>query len=398
MNRTRPRVGWVLGVIFAGAAMASLWLAGTVTTRGAAPAAAAQGMLRATTIDVPVIASLDDTAIKLDTVPANLNTEPLQRFGRSAVPYVDAWRFQMVAIPQSATIVSATLRLVPAGWQTGVPIVVLVRGEAADNAANFANTQPLAHLRPHTAANVVWTLTYTPTAPFLSPDLAPVLQEIVNRPGWNSGQALTLMAISNSGTRAYLDLFSYDFQPAKAARLSVSYLPGGGTQTPTPQVTTTPSPTPTATATPGLNLGQALPLECWQRVSGSNTGFLSQIDHYGCRPDWLESGPERVYSLGLLAGEPLIAELTNVSPAADLDLFLLTSALPDTCQAYGDSSLSYTASSTGVVYLVVDGYDGSVGSFDLLARCPARPTPSPTPLSSVTPLPAVRTHLPFVSR
>ncbi len=385
-------------MILSAAVLASLWMAGVVAARSPAPDAAAPPVPLATVISLPVSASLDDTAIRLDVIPANLNTDPLQRFGRSVVPYVDAWRFQNVPIPQGATIVSATLRLVPAGWQTGVPIPVLIRGEAADNAANFASNQPLAHLRPYTVASVTWSLTYTPTAPFFTPDLAPVLQEIVSRPGWSSGQALVLHATSIGGTRAYLDLESYDFQPDAAAQLSLSYQLTTGTPTATPLVTATPSPTPTPTATPGLNLGQALPIECWQRVSGSNAGLISQIDRYPCRPDWLESGPERVYAMGLLAGEPLVAELMNLPPTADLDLFLLTGALPQTCQAYGDNSLTYTASSTGVVYLVVDGYNGAVAPFELLARCPARPTPSPTPISTTLPPPTPRAHLPFVHR
>lgn len=398
MNHGRVQTGWILWASFIVTALASLWVTGAVAARSPGPPAAAPGMPLATVVSLPVSASLDDTAIRLDVVPANLNTDPLQRFGRSVVPYVDAWRFQNVPVPQGATIISATLRLVPAGWQTGVPVPVILRGQAADDAANFADNQPLAHLRPHTVAGVTWSLTYTPTAPFFSPDLAPVLQEIVNRPGWNSGQALVLLATSIGTTRAYLDLESYDFQPDTAAQLSLSYQLTSGTPTPTPRVTATPSPTPTATATPGLNLGQALPLECWQPVSGSNAGLLSQIDHYACRPDWLESGPERVYAIGLLVGEPLVAELMNVAPDADLDLFLLTGALPQTCQAYGDTSLAYTASSTGVIYLVVDGYEGAVGSFELLARCPARPTPSPTPFATISPQLTPRAHLPYVRR
>lgn len=392
------RAAGIVWAMVAVAALVGLWRTGVVAARSPGPAVGAPGSPLVAVIDLPVSASLDDTAIRLDVTPVNLNADPLQRFGRSLVPYVDAWRFQNVTIPRGATIISATLRLTPAGWQTGVPIPVVLRGEAADHAANFADNQPLAHLRPYTTANVAWSLAYTPTAPFLTPNLAPVLQEIIGRPGWNSGQALALLATSVGASRAYVDLKSYDFGSEAAARLSISYQVASGTPTATPPVTATPSPTPTATATPGLNLGQALPLECWQPVSSTNSGPLSQIDRYACRPDWLESGPERVFALGLLAGEPLVAELVNLPPNADLDLFLLTGALPQTCQAYGDSGLSYTASSTGVVYLVVDGYNGAVAPFDLLARCPDRPVPTPTPRATGTPQPPPRQYLPFAPR
>ncbi|QLQ05307.1 MAG: hypothetical protein HZY76_03815 [Anaerolineae bacterium] len=63
------------------------------------PSGRRTGVALVAVIDLPVSASLDDTAIRLDVTPVNLNADPLQRFGRSLVPYVDAWRFQNVTIP-----------------------------------------------------------------------------------------------------------------------------------------------------------------------------------------------------------------------------------------------------------------------------------------------------------
>ncbi|MGB4980105.1 MAG: hypothetical protein WBR35_25475, partial [Anaerolineae bacterium] len=174
------------------------------------------------------------------------------------------------------------------------------------------------------------------------------------------------------------------------------------TVTPTPTATITPTATPTATpsatatptATPGLDLSLATPIECWQQVSDANLGAASQISQYACRPDWLESGPERVYALSLDAGEPLQLELTYPPQGPDLDIFLLSGALPSMCQAYGDRFLSHTANSAGLYYLVVDGYQGAIGSFELNVACPARPTPTPV----ATPTPGVRGFLPWVMR
>ncbi|MFZ1405161.1 MAG: hypothetical protein WAW03_18870, partial [Anaerolineae bacterium] len=168
---------------------------------------------QATVVNMEVSAFLDDTAVKVDSTPANLNSDILQRFGRSVVNYVDGWRFQNVAIPPGVIIVSATLSLNPALWQTGIPIPVSLVGEASDDAADFDHAQTLAHLRPRTNAHVDWALVYTPTTTFMSPDLAPVLQEIIARPGWGSGQALVLLAVSSGNNSAYLDLFTFDFRP-----------------------------------------------------------------------------------------------------------------------------------------------------------------------------------------
>ena len=390
---------------------------------------------QATVVNAAVSAFLDDTAVKVDATPVNLNSDILQRFGRSVVNYVDGWRFQDVVIPPGVIIVSATLSLNPALWQTGIPIPVSLVAEASDNATDFDHSQPLAHLRPRTAAHVDWALVYTPTTAFMSPDLAPVLQEIINRPGWRSGQSLVLLAVSTGNNSAYLDLFTYDFRPDQAAQLSVAYRPAVGADTPTPTITPTPTftPTPTRTptrtptpsprpptatstptathtptatptatptttpsptATPGLDLSLATPIACWQQVSDANLGAASQINQYACRPDWLESGPERIYALSLAAGEPVQLELIYPPQGPDLDIFLLSGALPSMCQAYGDRFLSHTTNTAGLYYLVVDGYQGAIGSFELNVACPDRPTPTPV----ATPTPGVRGFLPWLPR
>lgn len=62
------------------------------------------------------------------------------------------------------------------------------------------------------------------------------------------------------------------------------------------------------------------------------------------------------------------------------------------CLAYGDRYLNYTTNSAGLYYLVVDGYQGAIGSFDLHISCPARPTPTP----AATPTPSLRGFLPWL--
>ena len=108
----------------------------------------------------------------------------------------------------------------------------------------------------------------------------------------------------------------------------------------------------------------------------------------------METGPERVYALSLDANEPVMVELIYPPQGPDLDIFLLSGALPSMCLAYGDRYLNYTTNSAGVYYLVVDGYQGAIGSFDLHVACPARPTP--TPVS--TPTPSIRGFLPWMPR
>ncbi len=58
-------------------------------------------------------------------------------------------------------------------------------------------------------------------ATYLSPDLSPIVHEIVNREGWSSGNALAFV-ITGTGRRT---ADAYDGDPALAPRLHITYRP-----------------------------------------------------------------------------------------------------------------------------------------------------------------------------
>jgi hypothetical protein len=155
------------------------------------------------------------------------------------------------------------------------------------------------------------------------------------------------------------------------------------TATPTPTRTSTPSPTLTATPLPLINIGAAEAIACNQPVTGVNQGAPANVSSYGCVPWWPETGAEKVYRLTLDRATGVDAVLADTT--ADLDLFLLTGASPASCVAYGDTGLSANAVAPGTVYVVVDGFDGAAGSFQLTVWCPLIPTPGPTRTPTVTP-------------
>lgn len=101
-------------------------------------------------------------------------------------------RFQNVTIPKGATINSAVLHLY-AHEDEADPANITVYGEKIDNSPAFTETEELDD-RTYTTASVSWDITETWTMwePYSSPDLKPIIQEIVNRSGWASGNALTL--------------------------------------------------------------------------------------------------------------------------------------------------------------------------------------------------------------
>jgi hypothetical protein len=159
------------------------------------------------------------------------------------------------------------------------------------------------------------------------------------------------------------------------------------TVTATPVATATSSPT--ATPEPILDISNAQRLTCGGVYSGETFSNVNNVGSYGCRPYWDESGPEAVYRLELEASQPVTVTLLNAS--ADLDLFLLRFAFPESCLAAGDNYLTYQGQ-PGVYFLSVDGYKGAAGSYFFRVDCPADPqatatptfTPSPTPTATAT--------------
>jgi hypothetical protein len=141
-------------------------------------------------------------------------------------------RFTNLAIPAGATITSAYIQ-----FQTNevgsVATSLQIRGLASDDAAAFTTTANDLSSRPTTSSLVnwqppSWTLVNEAGLAQRTPDLAVVLQEIVNRSGWQAGNDIAF-AISGSGTRT---AYSFDSNPAKAPLLHVEYTLAGGNTAP----------------------------------------------------------------------------------------------------------------------------------------------------------------------
>jgi type IV pilus assembly protein PilY1 len=54
-------------------------------------------------------------------------------------------------------------------------------------------------------------------------DLSPVIQEMVNRPGWQSGNTLALIVKGTGAAYGRKLISSYDGDPAHAPRLVITY-------------------------------------------------------------------------------------------------------------------------------------------------------------------------------
>lgn len=112
-------------------------------------------------------------------------------------------RFRGVPVEQGATITNAYLQFQADESQSGATTLT-IQGQAADNAPVFVNASFNISSRPRTSASASWSPPAW-TAGQAGPaqrtgNIAPVIQEIVNRQGWVSGNSLVLI-VTGTGKR-----------------------------------------------------------------------------------------------------------------------------------------------------------------------------------------------------
>ena len=120
----------------------------------------------------------------------------------------------------------------------------------------------------------------------------------------------------------------------------------------------------------------AIPIACGETLSGDNTLAPNNYEEYGCGYS-NETGGEIIYVLSLDDCYEVTATLTNM--AADFDVFMGTCGEDADCIYYGDSTFTTDCLEPGDYYLVVDGYNGATGTFDLTVDCVACECPGPPP-------------------
>ncbi|MBX5484560.1 MAG: hypothetical protein IRZ16_22280 [Myxococcaceae bacterium] len=132
-------------------------------------------------------------------------------------------RFGALGIPQGSTILSAKIQFT-VDEPTTSGLTLAIAAQAADDAPTFTAANFDLSSRPQTTASVPWSpppwTTIDEAGPAqLTPELAPVLQELVNRSGWTATSAAAFL-ISGDGHRVAR---SFDFSPALGPRLIIQY-------------------------------------------------------------------------------------------------------------------------------------------------------------------------------
>ncbi len=184
----------------------------TVTATGAGGTSA---------IDVRVAAGSDDAEESASGAVSLASTDlELVNDGSDQVVGI---RFNGLAIPRGAPIVNAYVQFAVDEATTGTAALT-VAGSAADSPPTFTALSGDVSKRARTVASVAWSPPDWPTVGAVAsaqrtPNLGAVIQEIVDRPGWSSGNSLVLL-ITGTGRRT---AESFEGSPGTAPLLHVEY-------------------------------------------------------------------------------------------------------------------------------------------------------------------------------
>jgi len=163
-------------------------------------------------------------------------------------------RFVNIPIPQNAIISNAYLQF-QVDETTSVDTSLTIQAEDIDNAPGFTTDTENISSRIKTSAQTQWSPPPWTTKGEAgldqrTPNLSALIQEVVNRPGWSSGNSLVLI-ITGTGERV---AEAYEGSQTGAPLLHIELDDNDSTPTPTPTSTplptATPTPLPTATNTP----------------------------------------------------------------------------------------------------------------------------------------------------
>ncbi|MEJ2265808.1 MAG: SdiA-regulated domain-containing protein, partial [Anaerolineales bacterium] len=168
----------------------------------------------------------DDDAEESATGSMDLGSTDLELVYDRSDKQTVGMRFNGVEVPPGATITNAYIQFQVDETNT-VDTFLSIQGEASDHALIFSSSNFDITSRPKTSAAVAWSpnpwLTVGEAGPDQqTPNIAAVVQEITDRPGWVSGNSLVIL-ITGTGERT---AESHDGMSSAAPLLHVEYVTG----------------------------------------------------------------------------------------------------------------------------------------------------------------------------
>ncbi len=177
-------------------------------------------------VSVRISASTDDAEENISSGAIALTSSDLELGEDGSTPQWLGLRFLNVTVPQGATITNAYIEFETDEIDSEVTNMTFY-GEDIDDAPTFSTTVYNISSRTRTVNSVSWNSVpawNTVDEKHQTPDLSSIIQEIVNRGGWVSGNNLAIVA-QGTGERT---AESYNGEAANAPLLVVDYTVGSG--------------------------------------------------------------------------------------------------------------------------------------------------------------------------
>ncbi|MEN8260391.1 MAG: metallophosphoesterase, partial [Pseudomonadota bacterium] len=169
----------------------------------------------------------DDAEEKLSTGRISVTSSDLEMAYISS-PQISGVRFTNVEIPKGAKITKAYLQFKADETDTS-SVTLRIRGENSANAAMFSTTSGDITRRAVTSASATWspeawTKTGEAGLPQRTSDIATVVQQLVNRSDWASGNAMVFLIDNPTGGSGKRTAESYNGDASGASLLHIHYV------------------------------------------------------------------------------------------------------------------------------------------------------------------------------
>ncbi len=261
-------------------------------------------------LDAAVAAGSDD-AEERSNGSVTLNSGDLELTTDGSSVQTVGLRFAAVGVPKGATILRASVQFQVDEVSTGTAPLTLA-AEATGNAATFTTAGGNVSSRPRTTPGVPWAPADWTSVGARGPaqqttDLAATLQQVVNLPGWNSGNAMALI-VTGTGRRT-----AEAFEGKAPPVLHIEYLDG-----------------PVVNTAPSVNAG---PDQSVLLADGATLSGVVTDDGLPNPPGSVTSGWAKVSGPGadVTFADPAAASTTATFPAVGVYVLRLTA---------GDSALT----------------------------------------------------------
>ena len=232
-------------------------------------------------VSLQVDSSADDAEERISNGSVNLTSSDLELGADGSNPQIAGMRFNNLQVPRGAVIESASIEFEVDETSSGSTLVT-IKGENTDNAAVITGNNNDISSRPVTSARVDWDIPAwnTVSSKQQSPDIASIISEIINRPGWSAGNSIVI-TVSGSGRRT---AESYNGELANAPKLTVIYSTQDGI-TPTPSSTQSPTPISTSSVVVSLQVDSSAD-DAEERIS--NGSVKSDQQRLGTGSRWIK--------------------------------------------------------------------------------------------------------------